>query len=214
MEMSKNYKGIDLLNKILEFIEMTPNEKEWNNKSLSTNKPRQIRLQQIHSLLKAFSLMGNKNLFEKTTNYFNPDLRSEINSILNGDFIKNKEIEDFCELINFAKQFLQENNHDFDESIKLNELSFIYPKLIDFKIKLREIIGFNSGWLETSATFSLFHIFLTNAISSNLNNKYSDLDHVLELFINPSGKYFSENELIEKFGFPTDDLYQIEMDNY
>jgi hypothetical protein len=79
---------------------------------------------------------------------------------------------------------------------------------------LREIIGFNSGWLETSATFSLFHIFLTNAISSNLNNKYSDLDHVLELFINPSGKYFSENELIEKFGFPTDDLYQIEMDNY
>jgi hypothetical protein len=214
MEKSKTYKGIDLLEMILEFIAMTPNEKEWNYKSLSYNKPRQVRLQQINSLLKAFSLTNDKNLFEKTTNYFNPDLKSEIKSILNGDFIKNKDIENFDMLINFAKQFLQENRHSFDRPIRLHELSFIYPKLIDFKIKLREIIDFNSGWLEVSSTFSIFHIILTNSISSNLNNKYDNLDHVLELFINPKRLTFTEFELIEKFGFPTEDLHQIDMDNY
>lgn len=214
MEKFKVYNGIDLLEKILEFVAMTPNEREWNYKSLSDNQPRLIRLKQINSLLKAFSLTSNKNIFEKATNYFNPDLVVEIKSILNGDFIINKKLEDFNELIIFAKQFLQENHRSFDREISQKELSFIYPKMIDFKIKLREIIDFNSGWLEASSTFSIFHIILTNSISSNLDNKYDKLDHVLELFINPSRKTFYEKELIEKFGYPTEDLSQVDMDNY
>lgn len=214
METSKTYTGIDLLDKIFEFIAMTPNEKEWNYKSLSNNKPRQIRLQQINSLLKAFSLTNDKNFFEKTTNYFNPGLKSEIKSILNGDFIKNRKIEEFREVINFANQFLQDNNHSNDRPIRLHELSFIYPKMIDYKIKLREIMGFNSGWLEASSTFSIFHILLTNSISANLKNKYENLDHVLELLINPKRQTFTEKELIDRFGYPTEDLHQIDMDNY
>lgn len=214
MKTSKIYNGLDLLDKILEFVAMTPNESEWNYKSLSSNQPRQIRLKQINSLLKAFSLTSDKNIFERSTNYFNPDLRAEIKSILNGDFIKNKNVEDFSELISFAKVFLEENHISFDRPIRLHELSFIYPKMIDFKIKLLEIIGFNSGWLEASSTFSIFHILLTNSIISNLNNKFNDLDRVLEMFINPARLTFSENELIKKFDFPTEDLHQIDIDNY
>ncbi|MFZ4798678.1 MAG: hypothetical protein ACOYMA_14360 [Bacteroidia bacterium] len=214
METEKTYNGVALLDKILEFIALTPNEKEWNYKSLSNNKPRQIRLQQINSLLKAFSLLENKNIFEKTSNYFNLDLRLEIKSIINGDFIKNRDLEEFNELTDFAKHYLQKNNHNSVRPIRFHELSFIYPKMIGYKIKLREIIGFNSGWLEASSTFSIFHIILTNSISSNLNNKYNDLDYVLELFINPRKLNFTEKELIEKFNFPTEDLHQIDMDNY
>jgi hypothetical protein len=214
METTKRYNGIDLLDKILEFVAMTPDENEWNYKSLSTNKPRKIRLQQVHSLLKAFSLIRNKNLFEKTTNYFNPDLKVEIKSIINGDFIKNRELEEFKELTDFAKQFLQKNNFSGERPISFHELGFIYPKMIDYKIKLREIIDFNSGWLEASSTFSIFHIMLTNSISSNLKDKFNDLDHTLELFINPKKLLFTEQELIEQFNFPTEDLNQIDMDNY
>jgi hypothetical protein len=76
MEKSKTYNGIDLLDKILEFVTMTPNEREWNYKSLNSNQPRQIRLKQINSLLKAFSLTSDKNIFEKASNCFNPDLDS------------------------------------------------------------------------------------------------------------------------------------------
>ncbi len=214
METTRTYNGIALLDKILEFVAMTPNENEWNYKSLSNNKPRQIRLQQINSLLKAFSLIENKNIFEKTTNYFNPDIRLEIKSILNGDFIRNRDIEEFNELIDFAKQFLQKNNYSSDSPIRLHELSFIYPKMIDYKIKLREVIDFNSGWIETSGTFVIFHISLTDSISANLKSKYDDLDQVIEFFINPQKMTFTVNELIEKYNFPTDDLHQIDMDNY
>jgi hypothetical protein len=216
MKQIKVYRGVDLLEKILEFIAMTPNEKQWNFKSLNDNKPRQIRLLQINSLLKAFSIIeGEKNILEKTQNYSNLDLTSEINSILNGDFIKNKEIEDFNELIDFAIQFRkQDSKQERIIPIRIGELSFIYPKMIRYKIKLREIIDFNSGWLETSGTFTMFHIHLTNSISSNLINKYDDLDKTIELFLNPSNRIFTEMELIEKFNFPTENLDQIDMDNY
>lgn len=214
METTNTYNGLSLLNKILEFIAMTPNADEWNYKALNYNKPRQVRLQQIHSLLKAFSLIVDKSMFQKTTNYFNPDLKPEIQSILNGDFIQHRKIEEFSELTDFAKRFLQGHNHNFDSPIRLHELAFIYPKMIDYKIKLREIIDFNSGWIEASSAFSIFHILLTNSISSNLNDKHQDLDHVLELFINPKKHFFTEKELVEKFGYPTEDLYDIDMDNY
>lgn len=213
METAKTYNGIALLDNILEFVALTPSEMNWNYKSLNSNKPRLIRLQRIDSLLKAFSLIENKNLFEKTANYFNPDLKVEIKSVINGDFIKKRELEEFNELIEFAKQFLQKNNYSNDRPIRIHELSFIYPKMVDYKIKLREIIGFNSGWLEASSTFSIFHIMLTNSISSNLKDRYNELDHTLELFINPKKIIFTEIELIEKFNFPTEDLHQIDMDN-
>lgn len=214
METIKTYKGIDLLNKIFEFVAMVPDEKEWNYKSLNYNKPRQIRFQQINSLLKAFTLTENKNILTKTVNYFNPNLNVEIKSILNGDFIKNRELEEYSELIDFAKQFLQKNNYNIDIPVRLIELSFIYPKMIEYKKKLRGLIEFNSGWLEASGTFTNFHIVLTSSISSNLNDKYNDLDQVIELFINPKKKYFTEKELIEKYNFPDEDLQQIDMDNY
>lgn len=153
-------------------------------------------------------------MLKKTSNYFNPDLRSEIKSVLNGYYIKDKKIEDFNELIDFTKRFMQKNGYSGYKEIRLHELMFIYPKMIDYKIKLREIIGFNSGWLEASSTFSIFHILLTDSISSNLINKHSELDYVLELFINPRKQFFTEEELIEKYDFPIEDLYQIDMDNY
>jgi hypothetical protein len=40
METTKTYNGIALLDIILEFVEMTPSEKDWNYKSLNSNKPR------------------------------------------------------------------------------------------------------------------------------------------------------------------------------
>lgn len=54
--LTKTYSAIDLLDKVLEFIEMTPNSNEWNLQSLKSNLPRQIRFRQIEALLNAFLL--------------------------------------------------------------------------------------------------------------------------------------------------------------
>jgi len=214
METSKTYNGIDLLNKVLEFVAMTPNDREWNYKSLSHNKSRLIRFQQIKSLVNAFSLNIERSKYEGTSNYFNPDLKAEIKSILKGDFLKGNKMEDYDELNNVVSQFLKQNNYNLDRPIKMTELNFIYPKMVNFKSKLLELKDFNSGFLEANSSFTIFHIMLTNFISSNLINNSNDLDNVLELLINPKRKSFTEKELIEKFGFPSDDLNEIDIDNY
>lgn len=214
METSKTYNGIDLLNRVLEFVAMTPNDREWNYKSLSHNKSRLIRFQQIKSLVNAFSLNIERSKYEGTSNYFNPDLKAEIKSILKGDFLKGNKMEDYDELNNVVSQFLKQNNYNLDRPIKMTELNFIYPKMVNFKSKLLELKDFNSGFLEANSSFTIFHIMLTNFISSNLINNSNDLDNVLELLINPKRKSFTEKELIEKFGFPSDDLNEIDIDNY
>jgi hypothetical protein len=75
-------------------------------------------------------------------------------------------------------------------------------------------MDFNSGWLEAGSTFSMFHIMLTDSISSHLKGTYAELDQTIELFINPKNLVFTEKELIDTFQYPTDDLHQIDMDNY
>ncbi|GGH82741.1 hypothetical protein HNQ91_005883 [Filimonas zeae] len=214
METIEIFKGITVIDKILEFVALTPDEKHWNYKALGDNMPRLIRLKQINSLLHAFSLTANRNILGKATNYLNPDLRADINPILGGDFITNRSLDTYHELADFVKCFLQERNSGMDRDIRVMELRFIYPKMINYKIKLREIIGFNSGWMEASMPFALFHILLTDSISANLKDKYGDLDHVLELIINPAGLAFTEKELIEKFNYPKDDLHQLDLENY
>lgn len=214
MEKTKIYKGIDLLEKILEFVALTPNQNEWNYIALKTNEPRLVRLKQIHALLKAFLLIEKTNLFEKVNQYFNPNLSNEINAVLQGIFIEKRTIEDYEELAQFAQNYLQKKEFDTKRPIRLIELQFIYPKMIDFKIKLKAILEFNSGWLEASSPFSIFHIMLTNSISSNLENTFEELDQTLELFINPKKLQFTEQELIDKYNFPKEDLHQIDLDNW
>ncbi len=217
MSEEKTYNGVDLINKILEFIAMTPNDFEWNYKSLSSNESRLIRLKQIDSLFNALELnKSDQNLIDKTLPSFNKSLKQEINSVLSGDFINTDDVIATREVYEFMKKYLLEKYNDLGEvrEIRSFELKFIYPKLLNYKTKLRELLTFNSGWLEASATSAFFHITLTNSISSNLENKYDDLDKILDLIINPKNLKFTEKELIEKYNYPTADLGQIDRDNY
>lgn len=200
----KTFNGITLLEKIQEFIAMTPDIKNWNYEALSNNMPRLIRLKQIGSLLKAFSL----------TNHHDPDFIIEIHAFLNGHFIMNRKLEVYQELLDFVKQFLHERDQEIKRPISLMNVNFIYPKMLDFRKKLIEILSFNSSWMEASSPLSVFHILLTGAIGNNLVDKYNDLDKTLELIINPEKKVFTEQELIEHYNYPTEDLHEIDMDNY
>lgn len=214
MDNIKIYKGIDLLDKILEFVAMTPNQNQWNYGAQNDDKSRLIRLKQIHSLLKAFSFIEKATLFQKISNFLNGDFSKELNSVLKGDFIEKRTIEEYEEATKFAQTYLQNKNYKYDRPIRLMELQFIYPKMVDFKIKLRELLEFNSDWLEASSAFTIFHIRLTNEISSKLDNNFDELDQILELLINPKKLQFTEQELIDKYNFPKEDLHDIDMNNW
>lgn len=212
---TNTYSGINLLDKILEFTEMTPNSAEWNLKSLKANPPRQIRLRQIESLLTAFCAMStNENLLSKAKSVFFDNHKITIPSFLRGDFIKIRSIDEYWEITQFIKDFVKTRVGDADRKreIRIEELVFTFPILIDFKKQIRRMLTFNSGWSEASSDISLFSIYLTNSIAENLTGKYNELDWVIERFINPKGLIFTEEEMIDKYNFPKEDLNEVDMD--
>lgn len=215
MTQPKLYKGIDLLDKIFEFIAMIPNSNEWNLNALKSNPPRHIRLQQIESLIIAFfEQEQNTNLLDKAKALFTAKKDLTIQNILAGDFIKERTTSDYNELITLIKNVVSEKEGTIVEEREVHIIKLLMPyqQLIKYKRQLIELLSFNSGWLESSSVTSRFSIYMTNSISSNLVDKFSDLDKVLELFINPKQLVFSEDELIMKYKFPKENLSDVDMD--
>lgn len=217
MTETKTYKGLDLLEKIFEFTAMTPDANQWNVSSLKSNPSRQIRLRQIQSLINAFFGQETKASFiDKTIALFQGDKNSfTISSILSGDFIKNRSIVDYTELIKLMQETVKQKEGDVQEERLMHVMRLVMPyqRLVRYKRQLVELCTFNSGWLEASSYTSRFSIYLTDAITQNLEGKYPGLDRALELFINPKGLTFSEEELVAKFRFPTENLQEIDMEN-
>ena len=217
MTETKTYKGLDLLEKIIEFTAMTPDANQWNLSSLKSNPSRQIRLRQIQSLINAFFEQDTKaNLIEKTIALFQGDKNNlTISSVLSGDFIKNRSVDDYAELIELMQEIVRQKEGDIQNERPMHVMRLVMPyqSLVRYKRQLVELFSFNSGWLEASSYISRFSIYLTDGITRNLEGNYSELDRALELFINPKGLMFSEEELVAKYKFPTENFREIDMDN-
>jgi hypothetical protein len=215
MNNKNEYKAIDLFDKVLEFIAMTPDKSQWSMTALKSNPPRQIRLKQIESLSNAFFAIDSKtNLIDNVKSFLSDKPTSSIQSFLSGDFIRQRETSDYAQTIIFIKEFVKTSNSHLDETkeIHLGELVFIFHELVDYKTQLRSILTFNSGVLEASSIASQFSIHLTNSISKILVDKFDNLDKSLELIINPQGLTFTEEELISRFNYPTENLDDIDLD--
>ena len=215
MEQTKTYTGIDLLNKIFEFIEVTPDPGKWNLKSLKDNPPRYIRLQQIEALLSAFFEKKEPTGFlEKTKTFFTGSFKATIETILSGEFIKERTTENYAELIAFMKNTIEEKEPTKDTTIDINVAKLVTPfkQLAKYKRQAMYLLTLNSGWLEAGSFTSRFSIYLTNSVSSTLADKFATLDKALELFINPQHLSFTEEELKAKFGFPLNKPTDIDMD--
>lgn len=204
----KHYSTLDLLEKVFEFIAMTPDEKDWDIKKLQSNKPRQVRLQQIEALLIAFGLHEDKT--GKGIFASKPSVGKALNNFLHGDFIDTMNEKQIEQIDAFVTKHL--NDPYFDRKLSGGELRFIYQYLIRYKKQLNILLHFNSGWLEASGKMSQYAIRLTGSISDNLNGKTEELDKLLDLIINPNQLSFTEQELIERFHYPDVDLFEIDME--
>lgn len=200
-------KAIHLLEKVFEFIAMTPDDKDWDVAKLKTNRPRQVRLQQIEALLVAFGLYERKSkgFFGSTSS-----IKTAIQSLLSGDFISNLNDATISVIDDYVSKQL--NDPFFDRKISGGEVRFIYQYLIRYRKQVYTLQTFNSGWLEASGKLTQYSIGLTNAITANLEGKTTELDSLLDLIINPNGSSFSELELIEKYDYPGVDLLDIDID--
>lgn len=203
MAKQKMYNAIDLLDKVIDFKELTPDSDNWTLDEIKSNPPRLIRLKQIQSLAQAFL----KN--SKGECIVPDDPGSVVSSILKGDFIKRRRISSYCKAVAFIKQYLGED--DLRE-IYLDELAYIYPLWTNYKLQINSLLSFNSRFMVCGLTSIKFTYWVTDSISSNLLEKCTDLNKALELILNPKGLTFTENVLIKKYNYPVDDLKEIDLD--
>ncbi|WP_445452932.1 hypothetical protein [Flavobacterium sp. 25HG05S-40] len=211
MQKTKSYNGIDLLEKILEFIEMVPDYKQTTLNSINENKPRLIRLKRIESLVSAFFPENQSESLKSKLKEMFSSKKIDLDFILSGDFIEKRDVQEYLELINQVKYEIQ--NFGSDE-IDIADLKNVFIAFVEYKKCIRKILGFNSGWLSVSRKTSMFTIRVTDSISSNLAGKYDKIDEALEILINPKRKSFTEIELISKFNFPKENLEEIDSDNW
>ena len=194
----KNFTAIHLIEKIIEFISLTPDKEFWKIELQRQNPPRYYRLLQIKSLAYAF--------LPKETCY--QTLSSQIKSVLKGDFIGNRTETDYKELIILMDEFTKRGKDEYD---RIPDLQYNYSNLLDYKFKLNEIFSHNSGILEISYPY-IFAYDLTDKASRELKKipVIEEIDKYLALFIDPMQKSFSYKELIINYEYPNVDLWQID----
>jgi hypothetical protein len=181
---------------------MTPDPEDWSFKRQKYNDPRFVRLQQIHSSLCAFI----PEIRVK-------DEREGIEKFYSGEFIFYRQTDDYRKLINKMDKTISKSDFKSDarQVVSLHELQFIYGNLLSYYIKLYKLIHHNSGIMEISYPFCYPYI-ITKSISLSMISKAKKIKAILTLFIDPFNQKFTMEELINRFLYPEEDLFDIDLD--
>ena len=200
MEKDKVYTAIDLCDKAINFISMTPDSSEWNFDILKSNPPRFHILQEIEALIRAF------NLNRKIEMNINDSKSVLFQEFISGDFVEKRKFKDYRNIVKFVIDFLNNNQLFYlNDSIHLHDIKFIFLSLIDFKKRLNQLSEFNSSYILVTSISDFFTIGLTNSIMGKLKNETHDLNNILSLIIDPLSLSYTEEELISKFNYPVYD---------
>ena len=203
MNNSFKYTAVDLLKKVIEFTNMTPNPEEWTFEKQVDNDPRFVRLQQIQALIWAFipELLCSKGI------------RENIESFYSGEFIQTRQIEDYGRLLdNMDKTISKSSFYDAPkEKIDLNDLQDNYRDLLNYYLKLNNLLSHNKGMMEISYPY-FFPYLVTNSISDSMGPKLRKLRSIITLLIDPFKQRFTEAKLVKEFDFPKEDLFEIDLD--
>jgi hypothetical protein len=202
MNNLNKYSAGDLLDTIIEFTQMTPHPEDWSFKSQKNNDPRFVRLQQIMALIWAF-----------TPEIIVKDEREGIEKFYSGEFIFYRKTDDYRKLIGVIDKTISKSDFGFDAKGKpsLHDLQFIYDNLLSYYIKLYKLINHNCGIMEIGYPFS-FPYILTKSISDSLSSKAKKIRTILILFIDPFTQKYTKEELINRFFYPEEDLFDIDLD--
>lgn len=197
----KEITGIILIDKVLEFIAMTSNPSDWNLAKQKDNEPRLFRLQQLNVLFELF--------FPESYNL--NDMKGNIESVLNGNFISQRKAEMYCNLFIQMDKLIENSKYNFkkEDEWRISNLRHNYRELIEYKIKLRKVMEFNSGIMEISYPY-LYSVIVSNNISDRINNKI--LDDFLWTVVDPTKTIYKKETLIKYNNYPEEDVYNVDLD--
>jgi len=203
MNNSSQYSAVDLLEKVIEFTNMTPDPNDWSFEVQMKNDPRFIRLQQILSLMLAFV----------PELYFLKEIRESIENFYTGEFIANKSIKEYSNLLDEINKTIAKSEFKGAREGKINvyDLQDNYRNFLNYYLKLNKLVNHNKGMMEISYPY-FFPYILTKEISQSIDSEAKKIKAILASYIDPKNRIFTEDELIKEFDYPTDDLFEIDLD--
>lgn len=202
MTNTSTYTALDLLNTVIEFTNMTPDSKEWNFECQKDNTPRFVRLEQIMAMMWAFvpELSAAK------------DIGRSIEDFCSGDFIARRPIEHYASLLDEIQTTIANSHFGADKNGKISvyDLPHNYYNLLNYYVKLKKLINFNSGMMEISYPY-YFSYIVTGSVSNSISSNAEILSRLLVKFIDPLGQSFTKDELIERYYYPDEDLLDLDL---
>jgi hypothetical protein len=212
MNASRSYKGIDLMEKVIEFAKMTPNPALWKEGLLKESPPRYIRLRQINALIHAIFTQKPKTFFGKAKHLFATSRMPTVKTLLSGAFIKGRDVSAYEEFIALMKATVREKEGRLGETGEFDhkQLITVYQRLLQYKKQLMDLLLFNADEPTPSPIGLRYTVYLTNAVSDNFEGKYAMLDEALTLLLDPCKLSFSEEELQTEYNYPKEDLEEVD----
>lgn len=133
------FKRMDILTLYFDLIALEPNYKGWSESNLEWNESRFYRFKQLKSLLKAFGISEDY-----------------ITSLSEGNFIRERPLTDYKELLADIEAFRVSKNIEIDKyfargGIRYNDLQYMFNYIFKYRIELEKVLRYNSGWLETAS---------------------------------------------------------------
>jgi hypothetical protein len=188
---NETYTAKNVLDFYLEFEGMQPDQDTWDEGSLQDNPPRLYRLKALGSLFRAFGL-------------------GDIREFAEGTFVLKRKVEDYSALIKQMKSELKTvTKFHKGEQLTLNEIAFLFKRLLEYRRRWDDVTGFSSGLYACSAKYR-YAFYKINQVNSQKHDKISPINDILSSIMSPVGKVVSKEELMKLFNYPDEDLSDID----
>lgn len=187
----ETYTAKNILDLYLELKGMHSDQDTWTEDKLVDDPPRFYRLKKLLSLFRAFDL-GDIREFDE------------------GTFVVKRNIEDYRPLIKQIKSELKAiTKFRKGEEITLNEISFLFERLLDYRWRWDRVINFSSGLLACSAKYR-YAYYKVGEVNGQIHDNISPINDILTFIMSPSGKVMNKKELLTHFNYPHVDLSEID----
>lgn len=202
MSNAPKHTALYLLERIIEYVNMTSDESEWTFEEQKGNPPRYARLQQIRSLMEAFipELMATENIRKSIVNFFA------------GGFIIHRTTGEYSYLLGQIHQAINESRFIGvrKNNLDVQDLQTNFCNLMDYYLKLKNLLNHNHSDMDISCV-NMFSNIVTGTISGLIYSEAESLSNLLVEFIDPGNHAYTEDELVEQFNYPAVDLLDLDL---
>ena len=176
-----------LLDELFGLLSREPNIANWTEDALAQNPPRLIRLRRLVAMFRAFELPWDVSRF------------------LDGKFV---DVEHPAHAALIAQADRELGGHD-DYWVRRDQLPRFFTRLLEYRRTIDRALRFNSGVLEASG-FYAFAVDRIEHVNTQVRASIATIDDLLAALIAPDARKFSQDQLVAQFGFPDDDLWEID----